>query len=432
MSLQNQIEKSIVLIGFMGVGKTTIGQLLAEKLNWNFIDIDEEIEKDFGMPVSQIFNTFGEKTFRERERTLITNLCKKQGQILSLGGGAFLQEEIRTQCLSSCTVIFLDLSWENWKDRLNIIIDTRPVLQGKSMMEIEELFYKRQDAYSEHHMKVETDNKEPQEVANEVINQLNWNPPKKLITVKGVTIGEGAPKICVPMVGTTLAQLIEEAGYLKTLDIDVVEWRVDFFESVEEIEKVQEALKQIRAILPEIPLIFTFRSAKEGGEKEISTTYYIELNQTIVETGLIDFIDVELFTDEKEIISLIEIAHAHHVYVILSNHDFEKTPSKEEIVSRLRRAQELGGDLPKMAVMPKNAKDVLTLLDATRTMNEQFADRPIITMSMAGRGVISRLAGEIFGSAVTFAAAKKASAPGQISITEMRNILSLLHSNLNA
>jgi 3-dehydroquinate dehydratase I len=253
---------------------------------------------------------------------------------------------------------------------------------------------------------------------------------KKTVTVKGITIGEGAPKICVPMVGKTLSQLTEEAEYLKTVDLDVVEWRVDFFEHVEDLEKVKEALDAIRSILNDTPLVFTFRSAKEGGEKEVSTAYYFQLNKVMAESGQIDIVDVELFNDDEEIKMLISAAHRNNVYVIISNHDFDKTPIKEEIVSRLRKAQELGGDLPKIAVMPQSTGDVLTLLDATNTMIEQYADRPIITMSMAGKGVISRLAGEIFGSALTFGAAKKASAPGQVPVTELRDILSLINRSL--
>lgn len=253
---------------------------------------------------------------------------------------------------------------------------------------------------------------------------------KKTVTVKGITIGEGAPKICVPIVGKTIAELTEEAIFLKNVDFDVVEWRVDFFENVEDLEKVNEALNAIRSILSETPLIFTFRSAKEGGEREISPTYYFELNRIMVESGQVDIVDVELFHDEEEVEGLVTVAHSHNVFVIISNHDFDKTPAKEEIISRLCKAQELGGDLPKIAVMPQSAADVLTLLDATNTMNEQYADRPIITMSMAGKGLVSRLTGEIFGSALTFGAAKKASAPGQVPVTELRNILSLINRSL--
>lgn len=253
---------------------------------------------------------------------------------------------------------------------------------------------------------------------------------KKTVTVKGITIGEGAPKICVPMVGETIAQLIEEAVFLKAVDFDVVEWRVDFFENVLDLEKVKAALGEIRVILPDTPLVFTFRSAKEGGEKEVSSEFYVELNKSMAETGMVDIIDVELFNDENDVRTLIETAHSNNVFVIISNHDFDKTPAKEEIVSRLRKAQDLGGDLPKIAVMSTNTSDVLTLLDATNSMNELYADRPFITMSMAGKGVISRLAGEVFGSALTFGAAKKASAPGQVSVTDLRKVLDIIHTNL--
>ncbi|PLR97755.1 type I 3-dehydroquinate dehydratase [Bacillus sp. T33-2] len=254
---------------------------------------------------------------------------------------------------------------------------------------------------------------------------------KKTVKVKNIIIGEGAPKICVPIAGETLEQIVEETSYLRNLDFDIVEWRSDFFQNVTDIDKVTATLEEIRRMLPQTPLIFTFRSAREGGEREVSTTYYVQLNKAIAETGQADIIDVELFNDEKDVKTLVEAAHANKVHVIISNHDFQKTPSKEEIISRLRRAQELGGDLPKIAVMPANTADVLTLLEATYTMSELYADRPIITMSMAGKGVISRIAGEVFGSAITFGAAKKASAPGQLDITELRNVISLVHKNLS-
>jgi shikimate kinase len=165
-------EKSIVFIGFMGAGKTTIGKLVAKKLYRDFIDIDEEIEKAYKMPVSQIFAEIGEKAFREREKDVITKICQKKLQVISVGGGAFLQEEIRNVCLSSSIVIFLDISWETWKNRLSLIIDSRPVLQGKSMEEIEELFYKRKEIYSNYHSLVKIDNQNPEEIADYIVHSL--------------------------------------------------------------------------------------------------------------------------------------------------------------------------------------------------------------------------------------------------------------------
>ena len=89
--------------------------------------------------------------------------------------------------------------------------------------------------------------------------------------------------------------------------------------------------------------------------------------------------------------------------------------------------QGLGVDIPKIAVMPKDKQDVLTLLSATEEMSRLYADRPIITMSMAGDGVISRICGEAFGSALTFGAAGQLSAPGQLGVKELRQVLEILH-----
>ena len=92
--------------------------------------------------------------------------------------------------------------------------------------------------------------------------------------------------------------------------------------------------------------------------------------------------------------------------------------------------QELGADIPKIAVMPQNKKDVLTLLSATEEMATDFADRPIITMSMSGTGVVSGLCGEVFGAALAFGAVGKASAPGQMGAGDLQTVLGLLHKSL--
>ena len=96
----------------------------------------------------------------------------------------------------------------------------------------------------------------------------------------------------------------------------------------------------------------------------------------------------------------------------------------------MRKMQELGADISKIAVMPQSTEDVLTLLSATEEMRRCYADRPVITMSMAATGVISRVCGEVFGSSMTFGAAKKASAPGQMGIEDLTTVLGLLHKSL--
>ena len=250
------------------------------------------------------------------------------------------------------------------------------------------------------------------------------------VQVKNTVIGEGRPKICVPIVGKTKTDILEEAKKITTLPVDVVEWRVDWFDDVFATEKVLETAKELQEVLKDIPVLLTFRTSKEGGEKAIEADAYAELNKKAAATGLVDLVDVEAFTGDEVVKDIIEGAHAYGVKVVASNHDFDTTPDKDDIVGRLVKMQELGADIPKIAVMPQCKKDVLTLLEATREMAEEHADRPIITMSMSGTGVISRLCGEVFGSALTFGAVGKVSAPGQMGIEDLTTVLGLLHKSL--
>ncbi|POT57561.1 type I 3-dehydroquinate dehydratase [Citrobacter amalonaticus] len=249
----------------------------------------------------------------------------------------------------------------------------------------------------------------------------------KTVTVKDLVIGEGAPKIIVSLMGKDIASVKSEALAYRDADFDILEWRVDHFADVASADAVVQATRAIRDIMPQTPLLFTFRSAKEGGEQMISAEAYIALNRAAVDSGLVDMIDLELFTGDEQVKATVAYAHSKNVKVIMSNHDFHKTPAAQEIVLRLRKMQDLGADIPKIALMPQSRSDVLTLLAATLEMQEQYADRPLITMSMSKTGVISRLAGEVFGSAATFGAVKKASAPGQISVSDLRTVLTILH-----
>ena len=250
------------------------------------------------------------------------------------------------------------------------------------------------------------------------------------VKVRNIEIGAGIPKICVPIVGVKREEILAAVENIKSTKADVVEWRVDWYEDIFDFTKTEATMQALREVLGEMPILFTFRTSKEGGEKAIETEAYVELNQNAAKTGLVDLVDVEAFTGDDVVKAVVETAHANGVKVIASNHDFHKTPAKEEIVSRLRKMQELGADIPKIAVMPQNKKDVLTLLAATEEMVNNYADRPIITMSMAATGVISRVCGEVFGSALTFGAVGKASAPGQMGAGELKEMLTTLHASL--
>lgn len=245
----------------------------------------------------------------------------------------------------------------------------------------------------------------------------------KVIEARGVKIGEGMPKIIVPIVGKSAEEVLDFARSVRDAGPDIVEWRADWFDGVFAFDKVADVLKDLRAVLGDTPILFTFRTAKEGGEKEIAPDVYAKLNADAAATGWIDLVDVEIFTGDDVVRKIIDDAHSENVKVIASNHDFEKTPEKDELISRLKKMQEMGADILKLAVMPADKKDVLKLLVATEEMAAEYADCPMITMSMGELGRISRICGEVFGSAATFGAVGKVSAPGQMDIDKLRTVL---------
>ena len=249
------------------------------------------------------------------------------------------------------------------------------------------------------------------------------------VHIRNIALGEGIPKICVPIVARSREAILEEATRIRTLCADLVEWRADWFEDVFNPGKMEEVLADLRNVLGDMPLLFTFRTRAEGGVREADTAAYGQLTERAVRSGFADLVDAELFSGPALVSSLVGLAHARDVKVIISNHDFEKTPEPDELLRRLSAMEALGADLPKIAVMPRSPEDVLALLSAT-CRARRLLSQPVITMAMAGTGVVSRLSGEIFGSALTFASAGQASAPGQIGVTELRRTLELLHRNL--
>lgn len=256
-----------------------------------------------------------------------------------------------------------------------------------------------------------------------VRRKQNVNP----VTVRNVKIGEGMPKICVSIIGKKKQEILASAYEIKKQKVDMAEWRVDWFEAVQDLEQVREILKELRNVLEEIPLLFTFRTKAEGGEAEISSEAYVALNKMAAGSGDVDLVDVELFSMQEVSEQLIYQIHEYGVMVVASNHDFEKTPKKNCIVERLCQMQEAGADILKIAVMPHDTKDLLELLAATEEINRMHAKRPVVTMSMSKVGVASRLLGEVFGSAITFGAIGEVSAPGQVDAKNLRNMLEMIH-----
>ncbi len=244
------------------------------------------------------------------------------------------------------------------------------------------------------------------------------------VTVGSLVFGKGLPKICIPLMGKDLRALRCELAAAKELPADLFEWRVDACLSVETEE---DALRILSALRNETdkPILVTFRTHREGGERFFTDEAYASLLSAIIKSGDADLVDIELFSAKVE--DLILLAKEHHVLTVVSNHDFRQTPAEDEIFSRLKKMNDLGADLPKIAVMPRCREDVLTLLRATLRADRVFG--PVITMSMGVLGTVSRISGEIFGSCLTFGTAEQSSAPGQLEADVLYNCLQALHDS---
>lgn len=252
-----------------------------------------------------------------------------------------------------------------------------------------------------------------------------------LVKIRNIVLGEGIPKICAPITGCTKEEIALRTEELLKAGPDLAEWRADWYEHVSDRESVLEMLDFLRERLGEMPLLVTFRTKEEGGDQAVSKAAYRDFLRLVIFSGKADLVDVELFRGEELLKEICQEAHERGVAVIASSHDFQGTPEKNEIIRRLRRMQDCGADLLKLAAMPKDTGDVLTLLSATWEMKEQYAVQPLITMAMGGTGLVSRLSGELFGSALTFGSAGVASAPGQIGVAELKYMLELFHKNIS-
>lgn len=238
-----------------------------------------------------------------------------------------------------------------------------------------------------------------------------------------ITLSNNQARVCVPVMGKTTEEVLQQLKSVVAMEPDIIEWRGDFFET-DNNEGYLNVLKQMKDVNENIPVIFTIRTDSEGGNKKIGWNEYCDLCLFIAEKGKefnVEFVDVEVFKDDKAN-ELINSLHEKGMNVIGSNHHFDKTPDKEEMVKILGTIEKSGADVCKLAVMPRDKKDVEVLIEASKETDEKIK-APIITMSMGELGAITRVIPKITKTSVTFAAGVSASAPGQPGIKVVRKLL---------
>ncbi|MGF7001943.1 3-dehydroquinate dehydratase-1 [Lachnospiraceae bacterium PFB1-21] len=243
------------------------------------------------------------------------------------------------------------------------------------------------------------------------------------IEVRELELGRGPAKICVPVVGKKKEEILATLEKCVAAEADLVELRIDHFENVRHIEDVLELLGEAREILGETPLIFTYRTIEEGGKGDMSVEEYCTLYQEILESKTVDLVDIEAFGMSGAVSQIMRSAREHAVMTILSNHNFRKTPKQEYIIERLGIMHHLGADICKVAYMPLEKGDVDRLKKAVIEADKRMKNAPLVAIAMGDLGLESRIYPERFASCMTFASIGEESAPGQISIEEMKALM---------
>ena len=166
--MSSNLKKSLVLTGMMGVGKTTIGSLLSNRIGIKFVDMDTQIEKKLSLSINDIFKTKGEKYFREIEEKETIEYLKNQNLIIALGGGAFLNEKIRDNIKKICISVWLDLDPKTIFDRTKVN-NKRPLLGNiKSDEELNNIYKLRKKVYSLADYRIDCNSKTKDEIIVEI------------------------------------------------------------------------------------------------------------------------------------------------------------------------------------------------------------------------------------------------------------------------
>lgn len=249
------------------------------------------------------------------------------------------------------------------------------------------------------------------------------------LTIKGLTLGQGQSKIAVPITGTTANEVTRQGQIARANQPDLVEWRLDFLAEDLSATTVQAISLNLSQELTGIPIIATFRTQAEGGQRAISDNDYGQLLKALADSQ-VDLIDIEINREAAIVTAAITECQANGKAVIGSYHNFSETPSDQALHEQFAKMADLNVDLAKIAVMPKTAADVLRLMTASQTASTEL-DQPVVTMAMGGLGQLSRISGELTGSAISFASldVQSASAPGQFTVQELTNIFQIIGGN---
>jgi len=380
----------VVLVGFMGAGKTTVGRIMAERLGQPFVDSDVLIEQRLGRDIRDIFRTEGEPYFRQLEHDTVAGLVRGQDAVIALGGGAV--EDPRTRAvLRNARVVYLRVSYDEALARVKSD-EFRPMLHRPGL---DELYKRRLSAYEDLSvLTVDTDGRRPDAIALEVLAQLTQLPE-------------------APPVNRVAASLASEDtdGCLRELDrlaprIGLAEVRLDLMRSFDVAKLVAKAA---------VPLILTCRPERERGGFKGPEAERLAILRSARDSGCA-YIDVE--ADRLDLVA--GWGGGSPTQVIASQHWFDRMPP-----DLLGAYRDLRGRcaVVKLVGTAQSAADVLPVFELLRDVST-----PVIGVAMGAPGTCTRILAPAFlHTVLTYGAATPAAAtaPGQITVDEMTDRYSL-------
>ena len=164
------MKKSLVLTGMMGVGKSTIGRLIAKRLKAKFIDVDKIIEKNEKKSIKRIFDDDGESYFRKLEEKITLKILRNDKSVIALGGGAFINNEIRKNVLSTCVSVWLKVDLDKLIKRYNKN-DRRPLLNKKRLnTDVKKIYQSRKKIYGLANFKINCDNIDKTKIVQKILD----------------------------------------------------------------------------------------------------------------------------------------------------------------------------------------------------------------------------------------------------------------------
>lgn len=186
------VFKNISLIGMMGSGKTTVGQVLAARLGWRFVDLDRLIEMQTGISIPQIFTRYGEDYFRHLEEDIACNVLRESRQVIATGGGTVTSQRVRRKLVANSLVVWLMASPKELARRTAQTPGTRPLLMGRDLVErLEEILAQREQYYQIAHLRINTEGVPPEHVTDSILQSIARLPDTYL--GKGTDFG-GHPR----------------------------------------------------------------------------------------------------------------------------------------------------------------------------------------------------------------------------------------------